>query len=95
MLKKTTQVDHVSAEDLTRTILDGVEQKINAFEERLTSKEPPEFLNRNQVANYLGISLPTVHDWSKKGILKPYKIGNRVRYRREDIIATLERSRES
>tara|TARA_R110000764_G_scaffold142029_1_gene230100 strand:- start:142 stop:426 length:285 start_codon:yes stop_codon:yes gene_type:complete len=94
MVRKTTQVDHVSADDLTRTILDGVEQKMNAFEERLTSKKPPEFLDRKQVAKFLGISLVTVHDWSKKSILKPYKIGNRLRFKRVDIITTLERSRE-
>ena len=64
--KKQTQVDHVNAEELTRTILDGVEQKINAFEQRLISKEPQEFLDRKQVAKLLGISLVTVHDWSKK-----------------------------
>mgnify|MGYP003664679281 CR=1 FL=1 len=95
MVKKQTQVDHVNAEDLTRTILDGVEQKINAFEQRLISKEPQEFLDRKQVAKLLGISLVTVHDWSKKGVLQPYRIGHRVRFKREDIIATLERSRES
>ncbi|WP_416174003.1 helix-turn-helix domain-containing protein [Arenibacter palladensis] len=53
------------------------------------------FLDRKQVVKFLGIPLVTVHDRSKKGVLKPYKIGNRIRYRREDIIATLERSRES
>ena len=94
MVQKTTQVYHVSAEDLTRIILDGVEQKMNAFEQRLNSKEPPEFLDRKQVATFLGISLVTVHDWSKKGVLVPFKIGNRIRYKREDIIATLEKSRQ-
>ncbi|MRX65760.1 helix-turn-helix domain-containing protein [Maribacter luteus] len=95
MVKKITQLENVSASDLTRSILDGVEQKIKALEQRLTSKEPPEFLDRKQVAKFLGVSLVTVHEWSKKGILVPFKIGNRVRYKREDIIATMERSRES
>lgn len=95
MVKKQIQVEHMHADELTRTILDGVEQKINAFEQRLNSKEPPEFLDRKQVAKFLGISLVTVHDWSKKGVLLPFKIGNRIRFKREHILATLERSRES
>jgi len=94
MRKTVTQIENISASDLTRTILDGVEQKINALEQRLNSKEPPEFLDRKQVATFLGISLVTVHDWSKKGVLVPFKIGNRIRYKREDIIATLEKSRQ-
>lgn len=95
MRKTVTQLENISASDLTRTILDGVEQKINALEQRLNSKEPPEFLDRKQVAKLLGISLVTVHDWSKKGVLLPFKIGHKIRYKREDIIATLERSRQS
>ena len=95
MVKKQIQVEHMHADELTRTILDGVDKKINAFEQRLNSKVPSEFMDSKQVATYLGISLVTVHDWSKKGVLKPYRIGHRIRFKREDIIATLERSRES
>lgn len=95
MKKIVTQLESISANDLTRTILDGVEQKINAFEQRLISKEPLEYLDRKQVAKFLGISLVTVSDWTRKGVLKPLKIAHRIRYRREDIVATLERSRQS
>ena len=80
IVNKQIQVDQVNAENLTRTILDGVDQKIKYLEQRLNSKEPLEFLGRKQIAKFLGISLVTVHDWSKKGVLKPYKIGNRIRY---------------
>ena len=95
MEKKQIHVENMHADELTRTILDGVEQKINAFEQRLNSKEPLEFMDSKQVAKYLSISMVTIHDWSKKGVLKPYRIGHRIRFKREDIVATLERSRES
>ncbi|MFO8147278.1 MAG: helix-turn-helix domain-containing protein [Gillisia sp.] len=46
-------------------------------------------MNRKDEGELLGISLVTIHNWSKDGALKAYKIGNRVRFRRSDIEQTL------
>jgi len=35
------------------------------------------------------ISLVTVNEWRKKGILKAYKIGNRVYFKRNEVEAAL------
>lgn len=41
---------------------------------------------RKETADMLGVSLQTLNEWSKKGVLKKHRIGNKqVRYRKEDI----------
>lgn len=47
-------------------------------------------LSRNEVAEILKISLPTLHDWTKKGLIKSYRIGNRIRFKKEDVFNALQ-----
>lgn len=42
-------------------------------------------LNRKEVADLLRVSYPTIDSWNKNGILKPIKLGTRVRYLKADI----------
>lgn len=43
------------------------------------------FLSRKEAAELLSVSLTTLNDWSKSGIVASYKLGSRVRYRMSDI----------
>ena len=43
------------------------------------------YLSRVEVAKLLKITLPTLNEWSKVGLLKAYKIGNRVLYKQAEI----------
>ena len=40
---------------------------------------------RQETAELLTISLPTLHDYTMRGLIKAYRLGNRVRYRLVDI----------
>lgn len=42
-------------------------------------------LSRKKAAELLDVNLSTLHNWNKKGILKPLQLGGRVYYRLEDI----------
>lgn len=51
------------------------------------------FLSRQEVAEMLGISLVTLHNHKKKGILKPsHKIGRKPLYLLEDVLSQIELS---
>lgn len=53
-----------------------------------TAQTPPpqtELITRKQAANLLSVSLPTVNDWTKTGKIKGYRIGSRIRYKRNEI----------
>lgn len=95
MKKRAIQVYEVDPEDFKKEILEGIEKLLGEFSKQFTPKEPQVWLSRKDVSELLGVSLPTLHQWGKQGILKPYKIGNRVRYRQSDIEETLLKSNRS
>lgn len=53
-----------------------------------TPPPPPqtEFITRNQCSKILGISLPTLNEWTKQGLIIGYRIGTRVRYKKGEIL---------
>ncbi|UPT67166.1 MAG: helix-turn-helix domain-containing protein [Sphingobacteriales bacterium JAD_PAG50586_3] len=60
------------------------------------SKDPPksEFITRNETASILGISLPTLSAWTKVGTVPAYRIGSRVRYKRNEVEDSLKKSNQ-
>ena len=96
MSKNTiTQFQNASLEDIadqTSNIIDA------AFEKHLEKFQPkPEvtFLTRKEVAKILKISLPTLNEWNKLGILKPYRIGRLVRYKSAELEEALTRIKKN
>lgn len=48
-------------------------------------------LSRKEVAELLGVSLVTLHNHNKKGILKPsYKVGRKPLYRLSDVLEQIQ-----
>jgi len=62
-----------------------VAMQLKNFSKNFKPKEPNIWIGRKEAAEILGVTYPTLLDWNKKNILHPFKIGNRVRYRRNDI----------
>lgn len=44
-----------------------------------------EYLTREETTKILKVSLGTLWTWNKKGILCPFRIGNKVRYKRSQL----------
>lgn len=42
-------------------------------------------LSRKETAALLGISLPTLNEWTKKGVIKSYRIGRKVLYKDDEV----------
>jgi hypothetical protein len=70
--------------------LDGLTANIEALKTNFQPKEPTQYLTRSQVGELLSISLPTVNEWSAKGILSAYRLANRVFYKRHEIEAAMQ-----
>ncbi|MDA8910457.1 helix-turn-helix domain-containing protein [Crocinitomicaceae bacterium] len=88
------QLLQISTEELTNLIKEGIVPELeNALQKYL--KELPkkdEYLSRKDTADYFGVSLPTIHDWIRKGIITPYKMGNRTYFNKLELIAKLKSS---
>lgn len=52
-----------------------------------------ELLTRREVAQLLQVSLPTLHAYTKQGLIKAIRFGRQVRYRKSDIEAAMQEVR--
>lgn len=87
LLTQTTKNELV--QELKKEILSGMVQILNESRQKdLTSKE---WLTSKETESILKISSVTLWAWSKNGILKAHKIGNRLRYRKDDVLKALIR----
>ena len=43
------------------------------------------YMTRKDIAAQLHITLPTLHEWTKLGLIKSYRIGSPVLFRSDDI----------
>ena len=61
-------------------------------DEGRTDVRAPELLTKQQAAEYLQVSLPTINNYLRRGLLRAYKLpgGRLVRIKREDLLALLE-----
>lgn len=72
-------------EMLQNAILQGIRHELEQLKTEFQPKQPTDLLTRNEVRELLKVDLSTVHNWTKKGKLKAYGIGNRVYYKRNEI----------
>lgn len=47
-------------------------------------------LSRREVTQLLKISIPSLHNYQKSGILKPYRIGKRVLFKKVEVMEALK-----
>jgi excisionase family DNA binding protein len=79
----------ISLDHLNSTLLQGLDERIKELVDRPEKKELT-YLTRQEVANLLSISLPTLHSWCQRKILNPYRVGNRVYFKSTEIDQSLK-----
>ena len=75
----------VPIEDLQRIVAEAVQRELSVAFKADPAPDVDELLSRKEAARYLGLSLPTLHDYTQRGIVTAYRLGSRVRYRRGDL----------
>lgn len=85
--------EKVELSDFKKIIEEAIDKKMN---ELISPKEKGlTLLSRKETAKLLCISLPTLHDWTKSGIVKAHRIGNRVLYKLEEVTQALSQIQTS
>lgn len=89
-----TQVQfiQVSPQELASLIQESVKQSLPTTPLPLIESKQKEILTRSETANLFSISLVCLHDWVKKRILKPYKVGNKTYFKRSEVLEVLSSS---
>ena len=91
-MTKILQIESIEAGELLNR-LDRMESALTALtgkpQQTITDASQMEYITRRDVASLFKISLVTVNDWTKKGLLKAYKVAKRVYYKRVEVEAAL------
>ncbi|MGA2405277.1 MAG: helix-turn-helix domain-containing protein [Bacteroidales bacterium] len=74
----------INTDDLKKIFREVLEETKQETKPKESGKRPV-YLNRFEVVELLKISLPTLNNWSKSGIVQSYRIGNRILYKASEI----------
>ncbi|OQD42608.1 hypothetical protein BUL40_10360 [Croceivirga radicis] len=85
-----TEVQGIHSKDLLGRF-QNLEEGLQELKERYKPQPKDQLLTRQEVASLLTISLPTLHSWTSKGILQSYRIGNKIRYKKDEVLMSLKR----
>lgn len=80
----------IPVEDFQKMIEATIEAKIASIVERNTFEK---LLTTEEVTQRLGVTRVTLYAWRKKGLIKSYKIENRVFFKWSEIVSQLEEDR--
>lgn len=88
-MKGTIQLIQLTPNELQNAIIDGINQKFDELKTSFQPKEPTELLTRAETSSLLKINLSSLWSWTKQGKLVSYSIGNRVYYKRSEVLQSL------
>jgi hypothetical protein len=89
-MENAIMLHNLAPSDLEELIRKVVGEQL-AFRKNDSIEKPDELLTREEACLLLKISLTSLWNWTKKGKLKAYGIGNRVFYKRGELIESLIR----
>lgn len=69
-----------------------IEKTVNLSYEKLQNNSPkePQFLTRIEAAQLMNVCLSTLDKWSRQGKLEKHFLGKIVRYKKSEILQSLE-----
>lgn len=68
--------------EISNEILDRITPLLQSVNKQTPTTE---LLTRKEASRLLGVSLPTLLDWTKTGKVTGYRIASRVRYKRSEL----------
>jgi excisionase family DNA binding protein len=85
MQQKSLCLLPISFEELEDTIRKVITDSLRENQLSKPSNSEADYLTRIETARLLRVTLPTLTDWTKRGILKSYRMGTRIRYKRSEV----------
>jgi excisionase family DNA binding protein len=83
------QVQQIDVETLFSRMDSILENRLKSFTPTpSTPNDAEEFLTRDETAKILKCSTVSLWDWTNKGLLQSYRIGNKVRYKRNEVMSS-------
>lgn len=92
MIKKTIEIQEITVDELADKVADKLLDKIQHYLDDLHTCESDVYLTRQETAKFLKINITTLWNWTNKGKIKSYGIGNRRYYNKQEIISLLKKN---
>lgn len=89
MMQNSIILQNVSLSDIEALFSKVIDDKIKSIAPT-TTRVTDKLLTRQETARLLKISLPTLDDWTKTGVIKAKRIGTRIRYAHCDVEAAIK-----
>jgi excisionase family DNA binding protein len=90
MAKEILQLENINANDFKREIVKDVTDALKDFANSMQSNDNDKLLSRQETADLLGVSLVTIWDYTRKDIIPAYRIGSKVRYKKQEVLLALQ-----
>lgn len=74
-------------------LVNEIVRAVRADKDTATVPQPEELLPGEEIAKLLHCSMPTLRAWRRHGYVQGYRIGNRVLYKRNEVLDGLKRIR--
>lgn len=84
-------------EEFKQLIKDCIKEELNQTQE---ANRPPQqddsghYLTTEEAAQFLKVSLVSIHNWKKEKGLMFYRVGRSIRFKKSDLIAFTEKQRK-
>lgn len=88
MVKHLTQIESISSSELFDEF-SKLRDELKLLTKNYQSNQDDELITRHEAAKILKVSLSTLLNWRKAGIITDYRIGNKVRYKKSEILNSL------
>lgn len=82
------QIENINVEDFKNEIINGIITAIRGSETQNQNNDEI-ILSREEAAKLLSISLVTLWDLTRKDKIAAFRIGNKVRYKKSDVLKAL------
>lgn len=90
-MENAIMLHNLTPKQLEELITRVVREELIEFRKNLGTENPDELLTRTEACGLLKINMTTLWNWSKKGKIISYGIGNRVYYKRGELMKSLVR----
>ena len=88
-MNESILLQNVSPERLTELIEDGIKSQLKDLKKEISTHDPNELLTRTETCKYLQIDSSTLWNWTNKGRVIAYGIGNRRYYKKGELLKCL------
>jgi diketogulonate reductase-like aldo/keto reductase len=92
MITKKIEIQEITVDELANKVADKLLNKIKHYLDDLHTNASDVYLTRQETADFLKINITTLWNWTNKGKIKSYGIGNRRYYNKQEIIALLKKN---